>query len=245
MSSTASVQNSPRPKSAIVYTMGKVGSDGIAKALETAGLPTYHIHTLDRERLIQRTLNAVEDNRFPPGHVLASMMILRRAPAEPFYISCVRDPVARNLSAFFQNLSNYGLNASSEPERCASVFASRYKHQTATRWFDQEFCERLKFSLSDLAFDVQSKFVRRSNWAIFRIDCEVTETVLSDVFGAPITVKRRNETGVKAEGALYSATRKILRLDKRLLDELLDSEYSRVFWTDAERREMRLRWQKA
>lgn len=60
----------------VTYTMGKVGSQSIDIAAEKAGLPSYHIHTLDRGQIKWQVKWAFERDKLPPGHIATSMYLL-------------------------------------------------------------------------------------------------------------------------------------------------------------------------
>lgn len=91
----------------LIYQMGKVGSSSIAEALSRHGLSVVHLHALN-----PKTLSAVKARcrersvAFPP-HIRASQRVWEEfiTPGRPLQIiSLVRDPVARNISAYFENL---------------------------------------------------------------------------------------------------------------------------------------------
>ncbi|MEZ5891633.1 MAG: putative capsular polysaccharide synthesis family protein [Parvularculaceae bacterium] len=231
-------------KPAIVYTMGKVGSDAVARALEKAGAPTHHIHTLDEKYILSEVAKAASAGALPAGHLCASMLLLQRRPANAVYVSSVRDPVARNLSAFFQNLGVFGLDESSSLDAVGGAFVARYNHKLPLNWFEREFAAHTGANVFGKSFDRAKRFAKGANWIVFRDDCDDAEKSrqLSALIGGKITVKRGNETGAKAAGALYARAKEDLKLPEALLDEIYGSAFARHFWTDDERSAMRARW---
>lgn len=124
----------------IVYQMGKVGSSTIARSLEAIrwDRPVFQIHMLERGRLDQKPVDAP----LPSGPVWESKNVIRlmerRHPGVPWTIVArVREPVARNVSAFFQALSWYYPRFHEEAktgeynvEAMAAAFLDQYLHDT-------------------------------------------------------------------------------------------------------------------
>lgn len=101
-----------RARGLLIYQMGKVGSSSVTEALDALpDVETVHIHYLQPERIhaIQESQTA-RGLRSPFSHLDRARLILEFfLPLQPRLdvISLVRDPVARNVSAFFQNLPFY------------------------------------------------------------------------------------------------------------------------------------------
>lgn len=103
----------PAPESVCVHQVGKVASQTVFHALKSqVSVPVFQTHVVH-----PKTRYFVEDNPAPPpGHDTLPPHIIRARefvrdyllPRKPYaVISMVRDPVARNASAFFQNLGRY------------------------------------------------------------------------------------------------------------------------------------------
>src|SRR5437016_3236817 len=104
----------------IVHQMGKVGSKSVQlslrKAYEALGIqiPIYHTHTLNSFE--QGKQNAFQDRKQRnPADRLAALeygeIIRKQIDENPTQhwniVSLVRDPIARNISAFFESLPEY------------------------------------------------------------------------------------------------------------------------------------------
>src|SRR5688500_779673 len=106
-----------------VHQMGKVGSTSVYHTLQEA-LPGYHIfhtHQYHAETILKVMRKAITDDHRIPPHLhdslkfrywvqVATRAIARgaekRAP-QVHIISMVRDPVARNMSALFENIGRW------------------------------------------------------------------------------------------------------------------------------------------
>src|SRR5882672_2811024 len=93
----------------IVYQMAKVGSSTIASALRRAGLPVFQVHRMRAEHLAQlRARRHALGWSVPPvpPHDLVGLLLNERLLSKggrAKVITLVRDPIARNLSSYFEH----------------------------------------------------------------------------------------------------------------------------------------------
>ena len=246
-------RHKPRlPLTPVVYSMGKVATSAISTAMLQAGLPVHHIHTLNEKNLMRAAKRATDQGNFPPPHICESMAWKSRLftyPDKCLYITLVRDPIARNLSAFFENIGRYipqeldGI----APEEILQTFIQKYNHQTPLLWLDKEYKGELGIDVYGTAFDVKKKYVRlpHCNMVVFRSDCEdeTMARILSETLGPKLIVRRENDSTDKEYAELYSAVKKIARFPDAFLDQMYDTKYARHFWAPEEIAEFRKRWQ--
>jgi len=93
----------------IIYQMGKVGSTSIYKSLKNEFPEVYQIHSLHPKKLAKTTRILRQNGLGIPKHVrqsnhLVSNFISGKKPVK--IITPIRAPLARNVSAFFQELSS-------------------------------------------------------------------------------------------------------------------------------------------
>jgi hypothetical protein len=99
----------------IIYQMGKVGSKSVKRTLETLNLdmPIYHSHLLTKARIAEtekkrkkffRTSRESYLKRPWLNQFLRTKINKGMADHKWKLITLTRDPVARNLSTFFENL---------------------------------------------------------------------------------------------------------------------------------------------
>jgi len=100
----------------LVYQMGKVGSFSIYMSLKEIR-ETHHVHYL-RKDIMERLEKMQTDRGFPvPGHLITSKMVWKEYLDKDLplkIITLVRDPISRNMSAFFENLNNFIDNSKHE-----------------------------------------------------------------------------------------------------------------------------------
>ena len=229
----------------VVYTMGKVGSRAIDLGLEHANVKAWHIHTLD-PALIQWHLNrSHERENLPPGHVCTSMYLMQRKLRDPVYISCVRDPVARNLSAFFQNLPDYVADpASADPQYVLDRFIEEYKHDIPLTWFDREWKAYLGIDIYAEPPAHDEKMLRGANWIVLKPEANPAfkSELFSELAGRPVKITLVNEGEKKEHAALYTGIKQRARMKPDLADRIYDSPFVRQFWSPAERERMHRQW---
>lgn len=239
------------PPAAVVHTMGKVGSSAVARALRQAGIVTHGIHTLDHDYLLRMTREAVAQDRLPLRHVSTAMALrgsILAAPGRFRFVTLVRDPLARTLAAFFENLGRRtdGLSAASDPRLLWDTYLAETNQIWALSWFDNEFRDQLGIDVMAAPFDPALRFahLEAQNTVVFRADCPdaVKSRVLSRAFGRRVRVHRRNIGAAKPYAGAYAAVQAMAVFPRWRAEEVYGSAFVRHFWTGAERARMLARW---
>ena len=126
-------------KPIIVWTMGKVGSRSVTRTLENAGFETLHIHYFEYSKLQEV-----------------------RKHGQLKIVNLVRDPLARNLSAMFQNIDkNYPAWPTQTGQQLMDRFAGKYNQAIPDEWFEDELHRFTKL-------DTFKTFDRISKWGACR-----------------------------------------------------------------------------
>jgi hypothetical protein len=236
----------------VVYTMGKVASSAVYRAVADARLPCFHIHTLAVESLQRTAKSRLEGGNFPPPHVSVSMGYregLFTRPQRCLYISLVRDPIARNLSAFFETLHERPeeIRECTDPDELFQHFMNLYDHTIPLSWFDREFRDQLGVDVYAEGFDKQKKFkwLKAKRTVIFRTDCpdEVKGEVLSEILDREIVVRRGNDGDDKEYADLYKGVKGKARYSRDFVKTAFSSRFARHFWTVPERDAMIAKWE--
>lgn len=178
-------------------------------------------------------------------------VILRGRPAK--IITLVRDPVAANLSMFFQIFDLiYGVPYRDDlftVDELAEGFLARYPHYRPVTWFDVEF-------RTTTGIDVyRHEFARESGHAVITqrhldvllLKCETADEVKAEAIRRFVglddfALVRSNTAARKAYARQYQEVRSRLVVPDALLDDLYESRYARHFYTDGERAAFRARW---
>ena len=264
----------------VVYTVGKVGSTTVARSLAASGLrrPVYQVHWLSADRLAtldsfyragsQKYRGTPRAQRFRPEFVWLGKHLARRIASTPNtrwqVITLVRDPVARNISSFFQNMDSFfdywldekavvsGINEMAQD--LVELFMDGYLRDPVQdgdplTWFDEELRP---------VFDVNvygEEFPRARGFHIYKShNADVLVLRLEDLDRSGreafrrflgldgYRTDRRNVGADKAYAAVYDRFLDMVRLTESYLDRLYTAKYTAHFYSQDEIAGFRARW---
>jgi hypothetical protein len=235
----------------INYSMGKVGSTSVHASIP-ASIPHFQIHTMDPDRIASRRR---EKNANTLQHHHADQ--LRRHVAErdhpAKYIVMVRNPIDRNLSTFFERFKYYAgtefTHSTRSLEELIQVFHARFEHDRPLRWFDDELERYLGFRVYRYPFPREQGHARfrHRNADILVMKVELPDTVKESALAAfldcpEFRLTSRNLAEDKDYATTYAAFKKQLVLGEDYVAWMLDSAYTRHFYTPDEIEICRRRW---
>lgn len=259
-------RQSVRRQPVLIYQMGKVASTTIEASLQRAEVqPFFKVHSLREPKLAaERQAYA---SRWQPDaggwHIWESIRaqhLVDRRNGQWTVISLVRDPVARNLSAFFQVAEfRHGIplayldrhvDAPWVVDVLVDEFLGTYAghHEPAT-WFQEELEAVFGIDVYATPFDkgrgFSSYVTDRANVVVIRM--EDLRDVFADAMrvvlpGREIPIVSANRGETKSYAELYRRVREEAVLPSAYLDELYRSRYARHFYTDAEIARFRGAW---
>ena len=250
--------------------MGKVGSTSVYRALRAAApeFTVYHVHTLDPRQIAwaQRAYARSYPARgVIPHHLMASRRLRDElAGGQPRgrwkVVTLVRDPIARNVSSFFQDIQlrhpdyPYAERVASGDtqglaEELVTLFLARHDHDEPLRWCDRELS-------GVLGVDVYAEpFPHDTGWATHRaasadvlvmrledVD-EVLEPALRAFLGiGGVVPEQENVASDKSYADVYRAFLNRLRLPQSYVERMYTSPYARHFYSSSEREAFARRW---
>jgi len=159
---TKKFAKSPSDRRLLLYQMGKVGSTAVAESLRERGKWVLHVHSLNAATLGEGLRDAIKSNEMPAPSTVNGFVFARILPKlvdELRVITLVRDPVARDLSVFFQNLSQTEagkrlLDAGDYAAIRAEYLANNTLDYTLG-WFDFELNRFLGIDVYAVPFDTE------------------------------------------------------------------------------------------
>lgn len=246
-------QSSRRAVDAVVYTMGKVGSSTVSTSLKAAGLNCLDIHFLAPDRIVtalEAHMNN-DDLREIPRHFVDSIHAYNavRKQERVKLITLVREPVARNISAVFQNLpKKLEGDEAAILERLAN-----YPTRSPDFWFENDFIPTSGVDVfadevaADLDREADHFRFERGNLDVLVLKLEADDArkseILSDFLGARIALERANEAARKW---YYNAYKSIVAdpgaIRARFVEDCAALKYFKVFYSEREREEARQRY---
>jgi hypothetical protein len=254
-----------RPQPIVVYQMGKVASTTVAETIEheprLAESGVAHVHFLDPRWWHDEAVRArirYEGNALADTHLWDARQLRRRLergrPAGRgrwHVITLARDPVARNVSAFFQGAQRSGwLREGSTVEELRDLFYDSFTaHDVPLEWFDRELRTAFAVDVYESPFDSAAGFsVYESELArVLLLRVEDLRTVgpraLGEFFDLPeLPLRDKNVGEEKHTGDLYRRFLSDACLDVGYLDRMYGSRYATHFYTADELSAFRRRW---
>ena len=241
----------------LVWTMGKVATTSITLALKRCNQQFNFCHNLNPAIIDDELRLANGRPELFNQNLVESIMLTRYIPAQLSagrrlkIITSVRDPVARNISAFFETLEFYDTAESSLIE-LSSIFFEDYPHSIPLEWFDIELKEVFGIDVFKYPFNkVQGWSIYEFGLVdllIFRSDLSLVEQgeAMRDFLGAQnIAVVPENlmsdETG-SGKAPLYASFLKEMKVPAEYLNKMYNSRYAKHFWNEEQIKLMASRW---
>lgn len=246
----------------IVYQMGKVGSSSLYAGLRALCLnvPVYQCHMLNNLDAIEKSVH----KKYPAAPPVLPQVELGRALRREIeqkkgtrwhLISMVREPVARNVSAFFQNIKNILPDAYEQLANdtlnvawLRNEFLTRYDHSAPANWFDSQMRDFFNIDVFATPFPVERAYQTytgpNARLLLLRYDNlnERITPALSEFLGLDdFTLPRANVADDKEYRDLY---RRFLEtpLPMDYVTQMYETRFAKHFWTDAERAAFTAHW---
>lgn len=227
-----------------VFQMGKVASRSIYEPLAK----TYEGAVIHGHALIY------PDHEHTPGEVRELYRYLHsdRPPKRLYIISMTRDPIARNISAFFMNFCKYtGVKVEDSKfsmDELRELFLKNWPHDGPLDWFQHYMHGAFDIDVYATPFPAvgyaqyEQGFVRL---LVFRseLENEVKNKCVRDFLKMPQFKLEHKNTGAQMDyGDLYRAFKEQVRLPKAYVDRMCDSKYFKHFYSQDFIENVRKRW---
>lgn len=244
----------------LIYTVGKVGSSSIAVSLRKNGIKEVQPHSLQFVRrgsyFVSPELNPVESLYYFGKTLLLKLKVkafklwCRLLSRKITIVSLFRDPVARNISAFFEQ-SQYvtDVNLASESvEGLPAIFWKHCNHKAPKVWFDQELKRTFGIDVLKHPFDKENGYsiIRTKHVDVLVLTMEKlngNEAVIGQFLGIDnFSLVSTNRSENKAYKDVYRKFIKDLNIPRSYCDELYQSPIVRHFYSAAEVEAFYDRW---
>ncbi len=241
----------------LIFQMGKVGSRSIARAVQRMKRwQVIHIHQLNMETLGELKRSYRQRGLDLPGHISESEYVHNQMLSKGIklkIITAVREPIARNFSAFFQNLDFFDGRDSRSAElpvdHYINEFIRDYPHEVPLKWFDMQMNRPLGIDVYRYPFPHHPGYqiIRDNGHEVLVLRCESTDAVKKEglirFLGVdPGEIPRVNIGTRKSYADIYSAFKHQIRLPESYIQRMCESEYTRHFYTEEEIAEVHRYW---
>lgn len=239
----------------LVWTMGKVGSSTISYSLFMAGFYTLDIHTLFSPQVtdLSPDPSSQDGNNRLPYHIVRSRRagdLLESGTAPIEIITAVREPIGRNLSAFFQNVKKADLEGKTN-DQVIALFKDSYPQHIPLRWFDNEILKGTGVDLLDRPFDHDRGWAihEEGHFRFLTIKLDGPEDAmrggLAAFLGEAIPIASQNESRGKFYANIYNNVKGTIDFNNDEITSMYNSRYAKTFWTPSELKALAQRWSAA
>jgi hypothetical protein len=242
----------------LIYQMGKVGSTSLSRALGDRAIQIHNFYP-NNEPWAQRPHYRLGLAR-RLGHGLFYRAIRRGARRRRSLkiITLVRDPIARNISMYFEDLhyrlAYYFTEVKPNVSRRADIdvlsdcFKETFGHRYPLEWFDREFKRLTGVDVYEHAFDRKTGYAKIEEGPTSVLILQVERlkdnwSVVEEFCGLRLPWREDNLAARKWYAAPYSEFVSKFSMSANELDEIYSSRYATFFYSEEALAAFRRRWQ--
>ena len=262
----------------ITYQMGKVGSSTVQASLAALdpARPIYHVHFLNPGRV--REIERQRRKYFRTE----KLGLLRRPWLYEFLfeqirkknwhwkiLTLIREPIARNISTFFENLEvtkepdstkyavksdYYGFDIQVDPENMdplIELFFDRLVHDRPLNYFDDEINYVLGIDVFESVFPVDKGYMlyksNNADMLLVRLGDlnRCAKTAFKEFLDIDdFTLIQANVANEKVYAPLYKEFKSKIHFPENYINQMYDSRYMRHFYSDEEINGFRKIWER-
>jgi hypothetical protein len=235
-----------RDEPILVFTMGKVGTESIVRALTKSEVNVYKAHSLRKDVLQERIKKARERNTEPRTDLIALEFVEKIQPTSDRIkmITVVRESVGRNISGFFQTLWRHGIEPpfnDIKVEALIELFFDKFNHERPDKWFNQEFETQIGLKPFALDFDPSIGHIRISSgkYDILFMQIELGNKILSELIsefvGIKVDIIHEHKGTDETYGQLYKEFKRTIEFPVGYLANIMKSRVMQSFYSNDQR----------
>lgn len=238
-------------KIVFIYQMGKVGSTSYASSLNHyENLQIFHLHRMVPISNFQmigiylyqnRVDNALRERTWME---LYDKIILEQRPV--YIITAVRDPISRNISAFF---NNYSFDDNTNIKDRTDTFIRKHLHSIPIKWFDDEIKKTLKINVFNYSFDVERGYdqIIHDNINMLIMRSELKNTIKEEAIKNFLNliffkIDNKNITAQEKNHRIYNDFKRKIELSPKYIEEMLNNEMVNHFYSQEMIHQIREQW---
>jgi N-acetylglucosaminyldiphosphoundecaprenol N-acetyl-beta-D-mannosaminyltransferase len=253
----------------IVYQMGKVGSRTVVESLKKSKVngPIFHVHFLNKdnieqaESILKYTKNGWHNVNnwclYESNFLTKNLVRIKKSRIK--IICLIRDPIARNISSFFENIDKFIPRlATSYDNKDINVldiskvfFEHFHEHDLPLIWFDTEMKKVFGIDIFSRCFPKESGYCiyREKNVEVLIVK---TEYLDRDLIGAlkefllieNVELRIANSAHEKSYRHIYQDFISHADIPRSYIDKMYTSKLVSHFYTKDEIDEFRRKWLK-
>lgn len=224
-----------------IYTPPKVGSTTLVTSLRVSLNNDYnviHIH----DEIMLNVLTSIKDVTI--NDIIIHLANLKK---KIYVIDVYRTPIERKMSEFFEKISQYHFNNTSENinkysiERIYNRFNKVFPHiGNGDHYFE-------KYNIDPITFDFNKKFslqiVNNITYIKLRLcDSKLWSSILSTIFKTNIVIINDYNTENKSIGELYNKFKINYKLPSNYIENIEKDKYLNFYYNEMERKKYLDSW---
>ena len=248
----------------LIYQMGKVGSKSIEQSLRDLNLkiPIYHLHFLSPNRVRRKIIDQKEKNLEIDKSIKIAKILWKEITQNKItnkkwkIITLVREPISRNISAFFQGIEERFPNfyqdyysGSLDIEKLIDEFLNKYPHDSTLLWLDEELKFVFDIDVFSCPFPRSKGYTtfHKDNIDVLLIRSENLNQCFQESFSEflnidDIFLNRQNIGSEKKYAEIYKKFRETITLSESYINRMYKSKYTKHFYSEKEITEFRKNW---
>lgn len=242
-------------KSAIILTMGKVGTLTICNSLESIGIKHVHPHSM---RFTRPGVHFLSNVRLTPLQRVfyayktftkrLKVFVWLSLSKEITIVSGVRDPYSRSISAFLEQAHYLDLDITQMTfEQLYEVYKKHYNLRGTLEWFDKEINKVFGIDIYNHEFDFNKGFqvVKSGKYRIFTYRIDFLNSLENELRTFIRNPKYKTLTTNKTTlDENYEKLKANIRFSKEEIKYVSESKYMHHFYTKSEINKLGKKWVK-
>jgi len=242
----------------LLYLPGKVGSVSIYHSIMKAGFLYFHVHRLTPFPIVE--YKGEKYQKIFPLYEKVRKELLRikfKTNRRLNIITAIRDPVAYNVSGYFQSIQffhpdiNYRLSLGKKIpfEELKKRFISKFDHEYILKWFDHELLSVFGIDIITYPFDKNKGYAiyndNKIHLLVYKLEKlnEIWDKASNEYFGINnMSLENQHLSKEKYYGNLYEDFRKKITLNEDYIQNLYDTPLIKHFYTEEEISSFRSNW---
>lgn len=251
----------------LAYQMGKVGSSTIRRSLNALNrdIYIYHLHYMSG---IDNMIGQCKRQYLPlQDHILASIYCKRMVEKtlngrKIDVITLVRDPIAKNISQFFQSVEVaypeldyhnkvHSMDLGVLVKELRDFYLDKFLHDDPLIWFDIELKQFLKIDVYESPFpynkgyDIYENDIAR----VLLIRLEDLNECAPEAMDQFLGIKEfrlvnENVSKDKEYAEIYKVLRENVDLPDSYIEKMYSSKLAKHFYTHSELNKFRIKWKR-
>lgn len=234
-----------------IYQMGKVGSSTLYKSIPNAA----QFHNFDTDTP-QKYFAPVEERlyqrlrwKFWFFAIKFRIKYLKLKNQKIKFISIARDPIARNISGYFQTLEGKKNKLDMNISSLRKDFLNNTNHLAPLVWFDKELNRHFGIDIYKYPFNKEKGYIiiKEKNYEVFLVTLESLSKNLTEleeyINFESLDLSSENRATNKWYSNLYKDFKNKVDIPENYIKKMYNSKYTNYFYSDEQIDKFKHRWQ--